>query len=514
MRIHFFLQAVRMTAMASLLAMYLACHPAAAQTPTDPLSARVAERLEQVGRMLDAASRNDVNSLLDAKTEIEELPYPARGERRLARRLNASALEKFKAEQMAGALADFEKAWQADPSDQEISNNYGYVLYRNKRLPEAQAKLRYTLALAPARASAWVNLAEVLGAQGQIKQATDALVVAHRFSRNAEVTRQYIEKFAATSEFAGLKEGAALALQRLFPSANAGSAPTLAVTNAERRAADAIELTLQKADKPASPTAAASAAASAAVPATASFKAPPAVANPYAKILKDALDPELALLYKAAWNGSAENREALLRLAQGDNARAQYAVGTLYYRGQGVLVNYELANTWFGKSAAAGFVLAQYSLAWNQQYGLGTRVDYALALDNYRRAAEQGHPSAMNNVGVMLGRGQGTPVDRKAALQWYQRAAEAGLARGAYNVGLHLEEGTGTAIDRRRALAYYLSAANTGFAQAQLKVAQAYEYGWDGAPEKNMAIEWYKRAALQGLEPAKEALKRLGVSDY
>jgi len=27
-------------------------------------------------------------------------------------------------------------------------------------------------------------------------------------------------------------------------------------------------------------------------------------------------------------------------------------------------------------------------------------------------------------------------------------------------------------------------------------------------------VEWYKRAAIQGLEPAKDALKRLGVSDY
>ena len=134
MRIRVLHHVIRTASITSLLAMYLAGNPVAAQAPADPLDARVAGRLEQVSRMLDAASRTDANSMLDAKTEIEELPYPARGDRRLARRLNSTALEKFKAEQMAPALADFEKAWQTDPSDQEITNNYGYALYRNNRV--------------------------------------------------------------------------------------------------------------------------------------------------------------------------------------------------------------------------------------------------------------------------------------------------------------------------------------------------------------------------------------------
>lgn len=505
MRIRLLRHVVRGASMTSLLAMYLAINPAAAQPPADPLTTRVAGRLEQVGRMLDAASKTDANSLLDAKTEIEELPYPARGDRRQARRLNASALEKFKAEQMAPALADFEKAWQADPSDQEITNNYGYALYRNNRLAEAESKLRYTLALAPARATAWANLAEVLGTQGQAKQATDAFVVSHRFSRNPDITRQYIEKFASSSDVPGLKEGAALALQKLFPPVhlNTGGAQTLAVTNTERKAADSIELAVKKADKPAEPA-----------PTAATNKVPTSVANPYANMLQNAPDPDVPALYRAAAAGSAQARESLLRMASAGSARAQNAVGNLYNQGQGVEINPELANTWFRKSASAGFVLAQFSLAWNQDHGIGTPVDFALALDNYRRAAEQGHPSAMNNAGVMLERGRGTPVDRKAAFDWHMRAAETGLARGAYNVGTYLEWGIVGATDRKRALAYYLSAGNTGFPQAQLKVAQAYEYGWDGNPDKNTAIDWYKRAALQGLEPAKDALKRLGVSDY
>ncbi|SDN87422.1 tetratricopeptide repeat protein [Polaromonas sp. JS666] len=67
--------------------------------------------------------------------------------------------------------------------------------------------------------------------------------------------------------------------------------------------------------------------------------------------------------------------------------------------------------------------------------------------------------------------------------------------------------------DLRKAFAYHLSAATAGFAQSQYKVGHAYEYGWGGSQDRTAAIDWYKKAALQGLEPAKDALKRMGVVD-
>ena len=498
-------------------ALQASCPSAFAQAGTST-SAPITPRLEQVSKMLAGAASRDANAVWDAKTEIEELPYPARGDRKLARRLNTTALEKFKADQIADAMADFEKARRADPSDQEIANNYGYVLYRAGKLPEAEAQLRYTLALAPARAAAWANLAEVLGAQGQAQRAADAFVVSHRFSRNPDTTRQYIEKFAAsTTDPAGLKQGAAQALSRLFPvagangTAAAAAAQPLAGTTAERNAAAQAEM--------AAAAGASTGTAAASVPpspsATEAAKAAPvSLAGPFNRLLSKLPNAEVVPLFAAASKGSASAREELLRLANGGNARAQHAVAMIYSQGLGVVVNQELANTWYRKSAGAGFVLAQASLAWNQVHGIGMAADPALALDNYRRAAEQGHPYAMNNVGVMYYRGEGTRPDAKASFDWFVRAAEAGLARGAHNAASQLENGIGQPADLRKAFAYYLSAATAGFAQSQYKVGHAYEYGWGGTQDKAAAIEWYKKAALQGLEPAKDALKRLGVSDF
>jgi tetratricopeptide (TPR) repeat protein len=294
--------------------------------------------------MLDAAAKTDANALLDAKTEIEEMPYPTRGDRRVARKLNTSALEKFKADQVMSALADFEKAWHADPSDQEISNNYGYALYRSNRLADAESKLRYTLALAPGRAAAWANLAEVFSAQALPQQASQAFVMSHRFSRNPEVTRQYIEKFAASTDLPGLREGAELALKKLFPpvaNAAGGTAPAqaLAVTSSERKSIDAADIQVVKPVAPvAAPIVTKETPSSDAVPVS--------LRDPMAKLFQNLPTSEVPRLYQAAAAGSASSREALLHMGNGGDLRAQNAIGNLYNYGYSMAVSRPKRNTW------------------------------------------------------------------------------------------------------------------------------------------------------------------------
>jgi len=489
--------------------------PALAQAQPEPRLAAVKPRLDQVDRLLEAAARGNANAAWDAKTEIEELPYPARGDRRQARRLNTAALEKFKAGQMPEALAEFDRAWQADPSDQEIANNYGYALYRNQRLPQAESLLRYTLALAPARAAAWANLAEVFGAQNRPEQAAAAFVLSHRFSRNPDTTRQYIEQFstgAKAAELPGLKAGATMALARLFPppaQAGGATAQPLSGTASERRA---IEIGEGVASVPAPPPVAP--AASAAAPADELPAVPACVPNPMRAYVVQQMGPEVYPLYVSASQGSAEARERLLRLANDGDAKAQSAAGSLYDFGLGVPSDHALANGWYRKAAASGFPLAQFSLGWNYGHGFGVASDAAQEFDGYLKAAQQGHAVAMNNVGVMYARGIGAAADDMQATRWFLASAQAGLPRGAFNAAVNIERGRGTTKDLRLALAYYLSAARIGFVAAQYKAGEAYENGWLGKPDKAQAIEWYKRAALQGLEGAKDALKRLGVTDY
>lgn len=478
----------------STLLLMLSFCATAAPSEVDTKSA-LSERLNGVGRMLHATKRNDAQALWDAKAEIEALAYPVRGDRRRARKLNTSALALFNAGQIEAALDEFARAFDADPSDQEIAGNYGFVLYRSHRLADAERLLRRTLALSPMRSSAWANLAEVLGTRGDAETAAHAFVVAYGLSRHAETTRLYIEKAAAESDSVGLKQAVGIALPRL-EAARAGMQGIVDPFTASAEAARRTET-----QSPA-----------AAVPARAEA-VPVAVADWFERLTAPLPSPEVTRLFVAARDGSADARTALVKLANAGNPRAQNAVGDLYGKVSGPAASADVANEWYRRSAAQGFVLAQVNLALNQQYGLGTPVDYPQAVEGYRRAAGQGHPLAMNNLGFMYVRGLGVPADPKQALTWFLRAAEAGHAQGIYNAGVSIEEGLGTAADPKRAFAFYLSAAAGDFPQAQLRVAHGYKLGWGGVKDQALAIVWYRKAARFGLEQAREALKRLGASD-
>jgi TPR repeat protein len=85
--------------------------------------------------------------------------------------------------------------------------------------------------------------------------------------------------------------------------------------------------------------------------------------------------------------------------------------------------------------------------------------------------------SAANAIGVLYQQGLGVSVDYVEAMTWYQKAAEAGHGTAMFNIGVLWESGLGVTRDR------------------------------------DQAIAWYRKAAAAGSEPARAALKSLGVQD-
>ena len=69
---------------------------------------------------------------------------------------------------------------------------------------------------------------------------------------------------------------------------------------------------------------------------------------------------------------------------------------------------------------------AQYNLGTMYRKGDGVKQDYKEAVEWYRKAAEQGLANAQYNLGLMYAKGQGAPTDFAAALKWLQLAAERG----------------------------------------------------------------------------------------
>ena len=83
------------------------------------------------------------------------------------------------------------------------------------------------------------------------------------------------------------------------------------------------------------------------------------------------------------------------------HARAQFALGFMYYNGQGITRNYAEAAKWYRKAAEHGIADAQSRLGFMYANGLGVPRNYAAASKWYRKAAKQGNATAQFNLGFM-----------------------------------------------------------------------------------------------------------------
>ena len=118
-------------------------------------------------------------------------------------------------------------------------------------------------------------------------------------------------------------------------------------------------------------------------------------------------------------------QEFKTRAERGD-VTAQFRLGIIYYKGEGVPRDYLEALNWFKKAALQGHPLAQYNAGYMSEKGEGTPQDYVEAARNYRQAAEQGNQLAQYNLGYMYEKGQGVLPDEVQALMWYSLAAVQG----------------------------------------------------------------------------------------
>ncbi len=110
-------------------------------------------------------------------------------------------------------------------------------------------------------------------------------------------------------------------------------------------------------------------------------------------------------------------------LAEQGNAKAQYNLGLMYRKGQGVPQDDAEAVGWWHKAAEQGNAGAQNNLGVMYRNGHGVPQDYAKALQWWHKAAEQGHAGAQYNLGFMYDNGLGVPQDYAQAHMWFDLAA-------------------------------------------------------------------------------------------
>lgn len=111
--------------------------------------------------------------------------------------------------------------------------------------------------------------------------------------------------------------------------------------------------------------------------------------------------------------------------AAGD-AVAQYNLGMMYLKGDGVSENAKMAVDWLQKAAKQGFSAAQFNLGILHLGGLGVTQDAAKAVMWFKKAAAQGHVDAQLKLWMMYESGTGVSRDYVRAYAWLNLAAAQG----------------------------------------------------------------------------------------
>ena len=151
-----------------------------------------------------------------------------------------------------------------------------------------------------------------------------------------------------------------------------------------------------------------------------------------------------------------------LPLAEQGNGMAQYNLGIMFQRGQGVAKDDNQAAYWFRQVAEQGVDRAEFNLAEMYKKGQGVAKDDAQAFHWYKLAADRGHVRAQYQVGLAYGFGEGVAEDAEQAAIWYRLAAEQGHVYAQYNLGASYNIGAGVPKDTMQAFLWMSLAAEQG----------------------------------------------------
>lgn len=120
---------------------------------------------------------------------------------------------------------------------------------------------------------------------------------------------------------------------------------------------------------------------------------------------------------------------------QGD-AQAQYKLGLMYIRGEGVKLDPVVGLAWLRKSAGQNNINAQIHLGQLLMRGLYVDKDYDESAMWYQRAANAGDAEAQYMLANMFRAGLGVDKDQKQAEQLYSAAAKQGHAKAKARMGI------------------------------------------------------------------------------
>ncbi len=174
----------------------------------------------------------------------------------------------------------------------------------------------------------------------------------------------------------------------------------------------------------------------------------------------------LSTLYDTGEGLPQDNAQSALwerRAAEQGHAHAQANLSFRYYSAG----DFAAAFTWCQRAAHSNLPWAQYNLGLMFRKGEGVPQSDTEAAHWYRRAALQDFPEAQQKLADLYTFGHGVPLNLKQAAIWYRRAADNGNAEAQFQLAHLYATGQGVDPDYTLSRHWIRQAANQGHQQAQ-----------------------------------------------
>lgn len=191
------------------------------------------------------------------------------------------------------------------------------------------------------------------------------------------------------------------------------------------------------------------------------------------------------------------------------STKAPMMLGLFYHIGRGTGRSEKEAIRWYEKAIQYGEADALYNLAMIYYQGRGVEQDFKKAAYYLHTLANKGDTQAQNLYASLFLEGKGVKYSPETAFLWFKRAAQAGYVQAMFNLATAYRSGTGVAQDDKKALYWYKKAAEKNFAPAENIVAYMYAEGRGTKKDVEQAETWFYRASEHGLKLADKNLSAL-----
>ena len=156
---------------------------------------------------------------------------------------------------------------------------------------------------------------------------------------------------------------------------------------------------------------------------------------------------------------------------------ADYQAGVdAYERG-----DYETARQELAPLVKEGNPKAQFHLGQMHAKGNGVPHNDEEAAELYSKAAEGGNTLAQFVLGLWYEEGRGVPKDKGEAVKWFYKASQQGSDLARYKLSRMFATSTDILQNDEEKTNLYRVAAEQGYAKAQFPLGMMYQYGW-GSP--------------------------------